>query len=183
MAHPSFFEGWDSTVVSAWNFADGSHCPAIPGELPETAEARAGVQGSLRLRSGQALRLRMRIHKANPHASLSMTALLSVSRRPEAALLICALNAALKRRSSTGLHGSVRVPATSRSTSKAADRSVRSTRAGLTRHERTRALPGLAPPRACDAGELPEMVHTRAGVQGSPSTSLRAGSSTAHADS
>jgi hypothetical protein len=44
----------------------GQECPlhmiyAIRGELPDAVVARIGASGSLRLRSGQALRLRMRI--------------------------------------------------------------------------------------------------------------------------
>jgi hypothetical protein len=53
----------------------------------------------------------MRIHKANPHASLRMTALFGRTAAAQAALLICPLDAALKRRSSTVLLGSVAAPA------------------------------------------------------------------------
>jgi len=50
----------------------------------------------------------------------------------------------LKRRSSTVLQRAARAPGKSRSRSKAADRSVRSTRAGPMRHAWTRALPGFS---------------------------------------
>jgi hypothetical protein len=65
----------------------------------------------------------MRIHKANPHASVRMTVRLSVHQRLKPRFLLgclygtsgtralpdLLLYAALKRRSSTGSHGSVRV--------------------------------------------------------------------------
>ncbi len=46
MPHPSFFEGWDSTVVSRLGFSDDFHVPAVRGELPEAARERMRVQGS-----------------------------------------------------------------------------------------------------------------------------------------
>ena len=52
----------------------------------------------------------MRIHKANPHASLRMTGRLRVASAPEARGPDLYANAALKRRSSTGLQGSVAAP-------------------------------------------------------------------------
>ncbi len=46
MPHASFFEGWDSTVVSRLGFSDDFHVPAVRGELPEAAGMRIRVQGS-----------------------------------------------------------------------------------------------------------------------------------------